>query len=67
MFRMHALTCSLVVLVGCAGSGETISDLSDISVTALMDLNATSPRFGEAVHPDDYASEISAWYFGHAT
>lgn len=34
---------------------------------ALEDVNATSPRFGETVSPDDYTGQVSAWYFGHAT
>ena len=38
--------------------------LPDFSV---VDVNADSARYGEAVSPRDYLGQISAWYFGHST
>ena len=52
------------LLAGCAASGGTTADLS---VSALADVNETSPTFGQELHPKDYAGAISGWYFGHAT
>lgn len=34
---------------------------------ALVDANATSPTFDEAVSVDDVRGRVGAWYFGHAT
>ncbi len=34
---------------------------------SLMDVNTTSPRFGDVVSPTDYAGTVTGWYFGHAT
>ena len=34
---------------------------------ALLDVNPSSPRFGESVSPRDYLGTISAWFFGWAT
>ena len=34
---------------------------------ALVDVNATSATFDQAVSPRDYLQKVSAWYFGHAT
>ena len=33
----------------------------------VIDVNAASPRFGQAVSPRDYLGEVSAWYFGQST
>lgn len=58
------------VSIGCGDSGpsappppaaEPVADFS------APDVNATSPRFGDAVSPRDYLGQVSAWYFGHAT
>ncbi len=38
-----------------------------VSDFSLEDVNATSPRFGQAVSPRDYLQKVSGWYFGHAT
>lgn len=34
---------------------------------SLVDVNETSPTFGQEVSASDYLGEVSAWYFGHAT
>jgi len=34
---------------------------------SLEDVNPTSGSYGERVAPADYAGQVSAWYFGHAT
>ena len=43
------------------GEGEAMPDF------ALVDVNATSSTFDQAVSPRDYLQQVSAWYFGHAT
>ena len=71
MVRTIAPMClALALLAGCAGAHDPLqvgSSVRDLSVTALMDVNSTSPSSGQAVHPDDYEGIVSGWYFGHAT
>ena len=42
-------------------SAEALLDFS------LSDVNASSPRYGEAISPRDYLGQVSGWYFGSAT
>lgn len=44
--------------------GPNDDALPDFSV---VDVNAESARYHEAVSPRDYLGQISAWYFGHST
>ena len=69
MVRQLVPVClAAALLAGCASEPLQVgSSVRDLSVSALMDVNATSPSFGEAVHPDDYEGVVSGWYFGHAT
>ena len=32
---------------------------------ALVDVNATSPTYGQVVSPRDSLGHVTAWYFGH--
>ena len=34
---------------------------------SVVDVNANSARYQEAISPRDYTGRISAWYFGHST
>ncbi len=36
-------------------------------LVALLDVNSTSPTFGQYILPADYQGKVSAWYFGHTT
>ena len=50
------------------GSGGAL-DISDDALAdfSAVDANPNSARFQEAVSPRDYASQVTAWYFGHST
>ena len=57
---------SLALALMSAGSatadpGEQVPDFS------LIDVNETSSTYSQGVSPRDYLSQVSAWYFGHAT
>jgi hypothetical protein len=47
--------------------GALVPDDAAMPDFAVVDVNADSPRFEEAVSPRDYLGQISAWYFGAAT
>ena len=34
---------------------------------ALLDVNATSSSYNQAVSPRDHLEQVSGWYFTHAT
>ena len=75
------LALAAVISVGCVTvppgpsgdeAGESSGEESggptvDLGVEPLMDVNASSASFNQAVHPNDYQGGVSAWYFGHAT
>ena len=42
-------------------SDEALPDFS------VVDVNAESARYLQAVSPRDYLGQVSAWYFGHST
>ena len=46
--------------------GEQTGD-GAVADFSLIDVNANSSRYGEAVSPRDYLGQVSAWYFGRAT
>ena len=52
------------------GNGDGDGDMGlvvDLSVEALIDVNATSATFEQTRHPNDYQGKVSGWYFGHST
>ena len=57
MFVVAALT------LACAGDNLNVA----LSVDGIMDVNASSTSYNQAVQPSDYSGTVSAWYFGHAT
>ncbi len=40
---------------------------SQVANFALVDVNASSPKFNQTVSPGDYLQHATAWYFGHST
>ena len=68
---------SMLATAGCLGphSGSTASGggdtgdpvMVDLTVAGLEDVNASSPSFGETLHPNDFTGAATAWYFGHST
>ncbi len=52
-------------LMGCATTVEPGS--GPLPSFALVDVNATSPTFDDAVAVEDVRGRVGAWYFGHAT
>lgn len=53
-------------LMGCASTVEP-GPGGPLPSFALVDVNATSPTFDEAVAVEDVRGRVGAWYFGHAT
>lgn len=49
------------MMLGGVALGWSATDFS------ALDVNPNSPRFNQAVSPKDYATQVSGWYFGHAT
>lgn len=49
---------------GGAGGGVVAAVVPDFS---LLDDNANSATYGQAISPRDYLGQVSAWYFGHST
>ena len=71
MIRSLPLVAALLATYS-AGCGEDSPSAPQASANAVpdfavVDVNATSPRYDEAVSPRDYLERVSAWYFGHAT
>ena len=50
-----------------AGAGPIIEVGQEVPDFSLVDQNATSTSFGQAVSPRDFLEQVSGWYFGHAT
>lgn len=59
------IVITLIGVMGCS----SVAPLADGPVTdfALLDVNPSSPSFGEAVSPRDVMGQVSLWFFGHAT
>lgn len=58
---MIAILLSACTTTSGTAVGEPVPDFS------LEDRNPGSSRYGDLVTPGDYESQVSAWYFGHAT
>ena len=54
---------------GTVGPLESAGQASDPAMPdfGLMDVNPASLSYNQTVSPRDYLSQVSAWYFGHAT
>ena len=66
----RALVVAALLAGGCSADSDPVVDPDpgdQVTDFSLMDMNDTSPRFGESVSPRDYLGGLSAWYFGHAT
>jgi hypothetical protein len=53
-------------LVGCGSVDEGEGSFSKAPKFSLLDVNETSPSFGDRVSPRDAIGRVSVWYFGHA-
>ncbi len=62
----RAVTLGLL-LAGCGADAPGLSADGLVPDFALVDENAGSDRFEEAVSPRDYLEKVSGWYFTHAT
>jgi hypothetical protein len=52
---------------GQGGTGGGFNGTGQVPDFSLVDVNATSPTYGDPVSPRDYLMQVSAWYFAHAT
>ncbi len=61
--RTRLYTAVVVIALGTASGCRS----GPLPAFTLEDINPLSDRYGEAVSPNDYAKQVTGWYFIHAT